>query len=303
MNCAKNVGLTGRKRSHGRFEFGSVLLALFLISIALSGLGCASFGKKLKAFMAGRGGQGLAAEEVPALSTPRFSEQDNVRYSSERKYRRMTKNKFEEEAEIGAGAGSLWVMEGQNAYLFSQNTSRLVGDILNVRIQGNPKAQLGTKTRVIARLLERLEAPSVRAPSGVAGSAVQGALPGGAQDRRQAGQQSQAGSQDQQGRAAGAAAENTAGASPIAGSAGDPQGGTNGVSFAVEKVPTRIVEVLKEGTYRVKGAQEFMIGKREYKVIVTGLVRPEDFNEDGIDSEKLLDARFDIVSNRRGSAL
>jgi flagellar L-ring protein precursor FlgH len=64
-------------------------------------------------------------------------------------------------------------------------------------------------------------------------------------------------------------------------------------------VPTRIVERLADGNYRIKGAQPFMIGKREYKVIVTGLIRPEDFNDEGISSAKLLDPQYDVVSIRR----
>ena len=71
----------------------------------------------------------------------------------------------------------------------------------------------------------------------------------------------------------------------------------------MQAVPTRIVEQLKDGSYRVKGMQPFMIGKREYKVIVTGVVRPEDFDDAGIDSSKLLDSQFDIVSSRKGATL
>ena len=67
-------------------------------------------------------------------------------------------------------------------------------------------------------------------------------------------------------------------------------------------VPTRIVELLKDGNYRVKGDQPFMIGKREYKVIVTGIVRPADFDDAGISAEKLLDPKFDIVSLKRPGA-
>ncbi|HMN67607.1 MAG TPA: flagellar basal body L-ring protein FlgH, partial [Bdellovibrionales bacterium] len=66
-----------------------------------------------------------------------------------------------------------------------------------------------------------------------------------------------------------------------------------------KNVPTRIVERTLEGNYRVKGSQPIMIGNREYKVIVTGIVRAEDFNEEGIGAGKLLDPKFDIVSARR----
>ena len=60
---------------------------------------------------------------------------------------------------------------------------------------------------------------------------------------------------------------------------------------------------MKDGSYRVKGTQAFMIGKREYKVIVTGIVRPDDFNEDNTSAAKLLDAQFDVVSTKKGIAL
>lgn len=41
-----------------------------------------------------------------------------------------------------------------------------------------------------------------------------------------------------------------------------------------------------------------MIGSREYKVIVSGIVRAEDFNEQGINATQLLDPNFDVVSAR-----
>jgi flagellar L-ring protein precursor FlgH len=69
--------------------------------------------------------------------------------------------------------------------------------------------------------------------------------------------------------------------------------------LTVKTVPTRIVERTIEGNYRVKGTQPFMIGTREFKIIVTGIVRAEDFNEEGISATKLLDPKFDIVSARK----
>jgi len=58
---------------------------------------------------------------------------------------------------------------------------------------------------------------------------------------------------------------------------------------------------LPDGNYRVKGQQPFMIGKRDYKVIVTGMLRPEDFNDEGISSQKLLDPQYDVVSIRKNT--
>ena len=66
-------------------------------------------------------------------------------------------------------------------------------------------------------------------------------------------------------------------------------------------VPARIVEKLLDGSYRIKGSQPFMIGRREYKVIVTGMVRSSDIDSDVIQASKILDPRFDIVSTKRSN--
>ncbi|MCM2281615.1 MAG: flagellar basal body L-ring protein FlgH [Bdellovibrionaceae bacterium] len=286
----------------------SLRLAVFVIALAIVASmtsGCASFGKKFKAFLNGRSVEETEQANAPRVSTPRFSETDSVRYGVERKYRRMSRDRFEEEAEVAADAGSLWVMEGQGAYLFAQNRTRLVGDLLSVRVEGAPKTQLQTKTRVIAKLLERLEKPEpgfLRGPASTPQTASAGAQAPNSQGQPQAQssqqQQQQAGQAPANAQAQAAGAQ--AGAAPGQAPAQAPKPETN---FNVQSVPTRIVEVLRDGSYRVKGSQEFMIGKREYRVIVTGIVRPEDFNDEGLDAEKLLDSQFDIVSAKRGASL
>jgi len=270
-----------------------------LMSFAFAS-GCASVGEKWKALIRGSSADRQATNQQVKSSTPRFSENESVRAPAERQYRRMSRQRFEEEAEVSANAGSLWVMEGQGSYLFAQNTTRLVGDPLNVRIEGNPRSQLQTKTRVIAKLLDRLEKPetppSVRSPAAaqpaVAQPNQQGAPQGAtANNNNVPNDQNQAAAGANEAAPAGAEAA----AKPAAPAKPDP--------FNVQAVPTRIVEVLRDGSYRIRGSQELMIGKREYRVIVTGIVRPEDFNEEGIAADKLLDSQFDIVSAKKGSAL
>lgn len=68
-------------------------------------------------------------------------------------------------------------------------------------------------------------------------------------------------------------------------------------------MPTRIVEIQKDGDYRVRGEQPFMIGKREYKLLVMGTVRSEDYNEQGVSAEVLVDPVFDIISEKKTEAL
>lgn len=253
-------------------------VSIFLIlTFALSG--CATFDKALRAMF------GKQNDSDIKVTTPRFSEQENLRANSDKQYKRMNRQRFEEDADLRAEAGSLWVMEGQGAYLFAQNQMRMVGDLLNVKIEGSPKSQLQTKQRVISKLLERLEGAALRGPAAQAGSADGQRPAGGAP-------------------AAGGAPDAAGGGDAGAQAApGAQAGGKNDAGFAVQVVPTRIVEQMKDGSYRVRGMQPFMIGKREYKVIVTGIVRPEDFDDAGIDAGKLLDSQFDIVSSRKGASL
>lgn len=274
------------------------LMQLMTLALALAAAtGCASFGKSLRNFISGK----ESAEAPPKTpGVTRFSENENVRVTGDRQYKKMNRQKFEEEAELKADAGSLWVMEGQGAYLFSQNQIRMVGDLLNVKIEGAPKTQLQTKVRVISKLLERLENPN-------RGLASQQAQAGGA-PAAGAGAGAQAGGANAQGQqAAGGAQANGAPATGEATAGGTPNENSGAKSneppFAVQAVPTRIVEQLKDGSYRVRGMQPFMIGKREYKVIVTGVIRPEDFDDAGVEASRLLDPQFDIVSSRKGAAL
>lgn len=244
-----------------------------ILTVVVLCSGCASLGKTLKAWM-----NGTEQDERPKISTPTFSEQDNLRANSDKQYRRMNRSRFEEEADLKADAGSLWVMEGQGAYLFAQNQMRMVGDLLNVRIEGQPKSQLQTKANVIKKLLDRLENPPTRGLASVKPAAP---VAPAAEAKKPADGAEKAG-------------EGAAGAD--AASKTEP-------AFGVQTVPTRIVEQLKDGSYRVRGMHPLMIGKREYKVIVTGIVRSEDFDDAGVDSTKLLDPQFDIVSSRKGASL
>ncbi len=271
-----------------------LIILSFFAGIMMMGSGCATINKLTRSLFGGK-------DEKVAKGPAKFSETENVKYNADLNYRRMNRDRFEEEAEVKPSAGSLWVMEGQGAYLFAQNTTRLVGDILNVRVDGTPKMQLQTKTKVIAKLLARLdkssERPQIRGPASVPAAGAQAQQ----QAQQQQANQNQQGNQDPNN----VAAQGIGGQQPGQGIPGQAAPGAPEMvaPFAVESVPTRVVEVLRDGSYRVRGTQEFMIGKREYRVIVTGIVRQEDFNEEGISADRLLDSQFDIVSAKRGASL
>lgn len=221
--------------------------------------GCASLSQRLQSLF----GREPAKEEEAVIS---YSEKPNL--PAENKDHRMTKKRMMEEAGLGERTGSLWQMEGQGAYLFAQNTARLPGDILNIIIDGQPLKQLETKTKAIKELLDQIEAES-REPADASKEApkvVQAPPPP---------------------------------PPPAPAAEGGPEGKKVPGLFDVDKIPTRIVEQLKDGNYRVQGEQVFMIGKNEYKAIATGVVRSEDYNELGVSADKLLDAKFDITKSRR----
>lgn len=185
-----------------------------------------------------------------------------------KKYKRTDHKTLQEKSSLGAGSGSLWIERGQGSYLFTQNTNRLIGDLVNIQIDGHPKKQIETKVEVIQNLIERIRAQK--------------------EQRKLASQPKPAG-------APGAKA-------PAAAPAAAPKKSSK--KFEVEVVPSRIAEIMKDGSYLVQGDQPFMIGKREYKLIVKGIVRQEDFDDQGISAETLLDPKFDIVtSKRKGTSL
>lgn len=246
-----------------------LIRSLFVTAVALLALntGCATlFPDKSK------------SDDAPVVmidGTPatRFSENNNVLNPANRDYKKMTRARMEEEAELHAQAGSMWVMEGQGAYLFAQNKTRREGDLLNVRIEGPGMKQVETKVSVIKMLLKQLEDEELKQKEGEKVETQK--LTGDPKTKEKAGSSRLPANEPTQ---------------------GDKK---KDEETMVDMVPTRIVERLADGNYRVKGQQPFMIGKREYKVIVTGIVRPDDFNDEGITSNKLLDPQFDVISLRR----
>jgi flagellar L-ring protein precursor FlgH len=250
-----------------------IILMLPLIS------GCSSFGKKLKAFLGGKTVEPAAEVQKSEPTHLRYSDTNNHLTGPKRQYKRVTKKTLEDEALLNSNTGSLWVMEGQGAYLFSQNVVRMIGDPLAVRIEGDPRDQLASKADVIKKLVDQLEA---RAKAQAQARTRQPAAAGPA-DQGGAVPPAEGAPQDGQAQAA---------QKPAA----PPEAAKD--NFNVNRVTTRVIERTVDGNYRIKGSQPFMIGSREYKVIVTGVVRAEDFNEDGISAKDLLDPSFDIVGVR-----
>lgn len=257
---------------------------LFVFTFSLVFCGCADLFKRSEPVKKN-------ADLNPQKETVKFSENPNVGTFNEKKYRRSTRKSLEDENEVHSRAGSLWNTEGQGAFLFTQNKSRREGDLLTVRLEGSGKSQVDTKIKIIKKLLARLETSVQVLPDAETKPADE--------SRGLASVNNNSQTKD-----VGAAKNKEATASPVkvpspSATTMGPPSAEEEASAQVDTVATRVVERLADGNYRVKGVQPFMIGKREYRVIVTGFVRPEDFSDEGVSSNKLLDPQWDVVSLRR----
>ncbi|OFZ15432.1 MAG: hypothetical protein A2Z20_12060 [Bdellovibrionales bacterium RBG_16_40_8] len=252
----------------------------FLFLFLFFSSSCASIGKQWQSLIGSDSGEKEAQKTRVYGSS--YNQQNNLPPSNYRQYKRTKRKDLEDSAHLESKSGSLWVMEGQGAYLFSQNIVRMIGDPLAVRIEGDPAEQLNAKTKVISKLLAQLEDRRRRAlgrePAAGGSKDGEAAKPTGSEANSQKPGQPKT--------------NTNAGGQPSAATGGEEN------EFSVKTVPTRVVERLVDGNYRVRGTQPFMIGQREYKVIVTGIVRAEDFNEQGIAAPQLLDSNFDIVSSK-----
>lgn len=244
---------------------------LLILVLTLPLAGCSSLNKKLKAFLGGGGGSDAAASTNKS-NLVKYSESPNVYSGGRRQYKRVTKESLQGEAALEPQAGSLWVMEGQGSFLFAENIVRMIGDPIAVTLEGEPKEQLQAKVDVIKKLWAKFEERQARARAPAADDKAKKDDKAGTdgKDNKEAKEKAEA-----------------------------PKEAPDKQDLNLRNVPARIVERTVDGNYRVKGSQPFMIGSREYKVIVTGIVRSEDFNDDGIPASKLLDAKYDVVSVRR----
>lgn len=252
-----------------------ILLLVTLISLIM---GCASFKDWL--------GENVS-ENIPLIGEEpplKYSETPQAGVMQDRKYNRMTRSRMEEEAELQSNAGSLWVMEGQTSYMFAQNKVRREGDALNVKLEGAGMKQVETKANNIKSLMKELEEEEKKR---------RGEVPATGQTPLAENQKGEAKSGDR----------NPAGAPAVANAAkANEKPKEEKVDLSdIQNVPAKIVERMTDGNYRIKGSQSFVIEKKEYKVILTGVIKAEDFNDEGVSSGKLIDPQYDVVSIRRAN--
>ncbi len=247
-----------------------------------------------------------ASDEEPMT---RFSELNNMAPPSDRQYRRMTRKKMEEESELSSTAGSLWKMDGQTSYLFAENRHRQEGDPTVIKMEDSALKLVENKVMVIQDLLKQLEAQRIKDE----------------EDQKKA--------EEEKARLAQIEEEKKLRAEQIArgeivvdpmeeeqlfnqqkadkpADARKPSSAAAPVKIEkeekidlkeVENIPSKIVEKISADTYRIRGQQYLMIKNKPYKVIATALVRAEDFNDNGVSSNKLLDAQYEVVHAKRAT--
>jgi len=214
----------------------------------------------------------------------KYSSTPNYINTPERKYKRTTRESLSRDAKLQQEAGSLWVMQGQGSYLFAQNNLRMIGDLVNIDIDGEPKKELEQKVETIAFLLKRLEQRRIEFEKKQSERRM--AMMKEREDVENAGREP---------------------ANKVVDKKDESEEEKNKLEdfkFNIKKVATRIRERLFNGNYRVEGSKGFLIGDKEYRVIITGVARAEDIMGEAVNSSKLIEANFDIVSTlRKGKAL
>lgn len=229
--------------------------------------------------------------------------------------KRTTRKTLEEQSMLGEDSGSLWVGRGQASYLFTNNNLRIIGDVVDVKLEGYPKEQIATKATVIAKLLaeilndQRQEIKIKQEEWKKQMLPVDPKLKESQPNFLQRGLASVAGKEK---------------VDPNAPALEDPEillkksevqleklnkeeaevkEVQKAGEFPIKSVVARIVEIQKDGNYKIRGETPFLIGKREYKLLVMGTVRRDEYEEKGISAEILVDPTFDIISEKNSGAL
>jgi len=242
-------------------------------------------------------------KEEPGLA--KYSENNNFAPATDRDYRRMTRQQMEDESELQAGAGSLWVMEGQTSYLFAQNKQKRIGDPFQLKVEGSALKQIEMKVAAIKDLLKELEIQKKEQEEKEKAEAAEKQR---LADIEQMTKDILANGEARTESSAKAMAQERVNARKPA--AVEPAKDDKKTAAAkeekidlkeVENIPAKVVEKMPDGMLRVTGQQFLTIQKRPYKVIATGLVRPEDFDEVATSTAKMFEPQFDVIHVKKNT--
>lgn len=240
----------------------------------------------------------VVKEEVVKEPLTKYSDVNNFAPASDRNYKRMTKERFEEDAELHAGAGSLWVMEGQTSYLFAQNKKRREGDPSTLLVQGTALKDVQMKALAIKDLLIELEnqKKEAEAKRKKEEDKIQ-RLADIEKEKKSILAKSEADNEDAAATLAEQRIDSRKPASVATVAIEAPKDpALDKINFKeIEQVPIKITERLPDNQYRVAGQQFLTIRNRPYKLIVNGTIRGDDFSDQNFSSDKMFDGNFELV--------
>lgn len=246
-------------------------------------------------------------EDSESEPLTKYSENSNMAPSTDREYKRMTRQRMEDESDLQAGAGSLWVMEGQTSFLFAQNKQHRAGDSTQIKVEGSALKQIEMKVSTIQDLLKELEDQKKSAEEIEKKELSEKQRLADIEiEKKRILDNGEARSID----SAQAMAEERIKSRAPASVAVDKKITEVAKKISkddkvdlkdIELIPSKIIEKTVDGMFRVTGQQYLNIKKRPYKVIATGLVRPEDFDEQGLSSNKIFEAQYDIIHIKKNS--
>lgn len=239
---------------------------------------------------------GQVAPQIPVepeLET--YTQNSQLVPAVDRNYKRMTKARMMDESDLQAGAGSLWVMEGQKSYLFAQNNKRQEGDPTAIKVEGTAMKQVQLKVTTIQELLVELEEQRRQAEEDQRKQEAEKKRLAEIEIEMQKIMDGETPPEET------VAREQATKAVDARKPASDPAPKPAPVKEAkvdmkdIEMIPSKIIEKVDGGMYRVSGTQVLTIKNRPYKVIATGLIKSDDFNDLQVSSNKLVDPQFDVV--------
>lgn len=242
-----------------------------------------------------------AVEDEEPLT--KYSELNNMAPPSDRQYKRMTRLKMEEESELYSSAGSLWKMEGQTSYLFAENKHRREGDPTSIKMESTALKQIESKVAVIQDLMKELEAQKKQAEEDAKKTEVEKARLAQLDEEKKMQAERTARGEKIMNEADMYAPEPEVARAPAAVEPKPVAEKEEKIDLKdIELIPSKIVEQLPDGIFRIRGQQFLTIKKKPYKVIATALIRAEDFNDLNVSSNKLLDAQYDVIHVKKAVA-
>ncbi len=248
----------------------------------------------------------VVPEPAPAVDEEpmtKYSEANNMAPPSDRTYKRMTREKMEEESELYGSAGSLWKMEGQTSFLFAENKHRREGDPTSIKMEGAALKLIENKVAVVQDLLKTLEEQKIKADEDAKKAEKEKVrLAQVEEEQKFKAEQIAAGilvEDPFEGQYPGDAERKPAAEEPAPVVAKDSEKEEKIDLKELDLIPSKVVEKMADGIYRIRGQQFLTIKKKPYKVIATALVRAEDFSDTAISSSKLLDAQYDVLHVKR----